>query len=270
MNQKLLQELAARWVSRTDGEAQRAVWNRAAADYREISLPDPEKDAFLRRMGERVKLTDGIRTLDVGCGSGVYSLALAQMGAETMGVDIAGNMIDIARARAEEMGLAKTAFSCLDWSEADVDALGLRGNFDVAFAHMTPAISDYATVDRLNACSRNLCMLEKPTRRTDAVMDAAFASIGLPTADFDSGMPDLFTYLWAKGYEPEFFYHQEVWEPLRSIEDMTAWCVNRARLRRALTPAEEAEIARTVRDRAENGMVREHTATTRVTVIWRV
>lgn len=270
MNQNVLEALAASWKKESSGQVQRAIWNRAAADYRAKPLPGLAESDFLRRMGERIPLHSEVRTLDVGCGSGVYSLALAKAGVQAVGVDISDGMIDGARARAEEMGLGGTSFSCMDWSEADVDSLGFRGQFDVVFAHMTPAVHDFATLDKLNACSRNLCMVEKPTRRTDFVLNETFAAIGLPISDYDSDMPKLFTYLWAKGYEPEFFYRKEEWNPERSTEDMVAWCTNRARLQRELTPEEEAVISSVVNAHSDCGKVRERTVTTCVTVIWRV
>jgi magnesium-protoporphyrin O-methyltransferase len=41
----------------------------------------------------------GLRVLDAGCGTGAFSFVLAQRGADVTGVDVAGNLIDIARER---------------------------------------------------------------------------------------------------------------------------------------------------------------------------
>lgn len=49
----------------------------------------------------------GKRVLDVGCGPGHYAVALAQGGAgQILGLDFAPEMLDLARARAEEAGVA--------------------------------------------------------------------------------------------------------------------------------------------------------------------
>jgi len=48
----------------------------------------------------------GCRVLDVGCGAGLASEALARLGHDVLGIDAAGEAIDAARAHAEGAGLA--------------------------------------------------------------------------------------------------------------------------------------------------------------------
>ncbi len=69
---------------------------------------------FRRDMYERFNFTmancepvEGRTFLDVGCGSGVYSVELAKKGAKLVtGLDIAENMLDLSRRRAEREGVA--------------------------------------------------------------------------------------------------------------------------------------------------------------------
>ncbi len=269
-----LKKLSETWVkSRAyDPAIQRQLWDRAASDYRELKIPDPKENAFLRHMRTALPLDASLRTLDVGCGSGIYSMALAPYVQEAVGIDISPNMIRYAKERSRALGLSNTAFHCLDWSEADVEQLGFSDGFDIVFAHMTPAVDDYQTFDKLNRCSRKLCMVEKPARRRDRIQDGAFAQIGLRpcNAQDQGGILQAFSYLWYHGYCPQLSYQEDEWESEKTVEDMTAWCTDRARLQRKLTAAEEAAIARFVEGQAKDGMVLEVTKTTRVTILWRV
>lgn len=107
------------------------------------------------------------------------------------------------------------------------------GAFDVVFAHMTPAID-------------------------------------MSEEQYHGDVPQVFTYLWHRGCCPRLFCHDEAWDDQRSTENMVAWCTDRARLRKRLTACEEAAIRDYVRGQAVDGMVREHTTATRVTVVWNV
>jgi ubiquinone/menaquinone biosynthesis C-methylase UbiE len=57
---------------------------------------------------ERAAISSGYRVVDVGCGTGNAALMAALRGAQTTGVDPAARLLDVARARAVEMGVSAT------------------------------------------------------------------------------------------------------------------------------------------------------------------
>ena len=57
--------------------------------------------------------------------------------------------------------------------------MGFLKNFDLVFAHMTPAVADYHTLEKMCNCSKNKCFLVKPSRRSDMVLDGAFQAAGI-------------------------------------------------------------------------------------------
>ena len=270
----MLEQLKNMWVpaKNNEPEVQQRIWDRVAKDYGELPIPSFDDNEFLGILSRSIPLCRSIRTLDIGCGSGVYSMALSPLVGEAVGVDISPNMIEYATQRSRALGLENISFQRIDWPAANIDVLGFRGAFDVVFAHMTPAICDYETFDKMNACSRNLCMLQKPTRRKNQVLDEAFRRVGIDRseAQYHGDIWQAFTYLWYKGYCPQFFYHDDVWDSKKSVEDMKAWCTDRALLQKKLTEEEQAEIRSYVESLAVDGMVHEHTTTTRVTVVWKV
>ncbi len=270
----MLEELKRSWQRQTaeENEIQRRIWDRAAKDYGELPIPSLEDDPFLREMGRALPLSSNLRILDIGCGSGIYSMALAPKVQEAVGVDISPAMIQAAEQRSQALGLTNTDFQCINWREADIDALGFRGAFDIVFAHMTPAICGYDTFQKMCACSRNLCMLEKPTRRTNKIMDEAFRLVGIQrdAQQYQGEVPQIFTYLWYHDCCPRLFYRNETWTPRKTTEDMIAWCTDRALLEKELSPEERTLIRDYVTAQAQEGMVQEYTTTTRVTMIWTV
>ena len=73
----------------------------------------------------------GKKILDVGCGSGVYSVDFARRGAgRVVGVDFSGNMLGLARQEAEQHGVADRC----EFIQVDFLALDLEDKFDISIA----------------------------------------------------------------------------------------------------------------------------------------
>jgi SAM-dependent methyltransferase len=99
----------------------RAIWT--AGDYDRFSR---YLEGSAREFYERLNIAPGCQLLDVACGSGQLALLAAREGVEVTGVDIAGNLVERARARARAEGL-KARFE-----EADAEALPFEdASFDV-------------------------------------------------------------------------------------------------------------------------------------------
>jgi ubiquinone/menaquinone biosynthesis C-methylase UbiE len=97
--------------------ANKALWEKG--DFTRIAVSMRESgEALVRDLG----ITDGLRVLDLGCGDGTTALPAAQLGADVLGVDIAGNLVAAGNARAEELGLANCKFQVGDAS--DLNELG--------------------------------------------------------------------------------------------------------------------------------------------------
>jgi len=79
----------------------------------------------LNYVAERVALT-GARVLDVGCGGGILSEALAAAGAQVTGIDLAPRVLDVARLHLHESNLQ------VDYREIAVETLAQEspGAFD--------------------------------------------------------------------------------------------------------------------------------------------
>ncbi len=78
----------------------KATW--MAGDFGEVAKSiEPHAEAFIARRD----IKPGLRMLDVACGNGNLAMPAARAGAIVTGVDIAGNLVEQARARAQREGL---------------------------------------------------------------------------------------------------------------------------------------------------------------------
>ncbi len=114
---------------RLQRRVQRYGWDLAAASYE--PLWHAQLACAQEALLARAALAPGERVLDAACGTGLVALAAAgAVGASghITGVDLSGRMVDAARRRAEERGLANATFTRMD-----VERLELPdASFDVA------------------------------------------------------------------------------------------------------------------------------------------
>jgi SAM-dependent methyltransferase len=99
----------------------KTIW--MAGDYDHFSR---YMEGGAREFYERLHLRPGSRFLDVGCGSGQLALMAAKEGLDVTGVDIATNLVERAKARAQAEGLVAR------FEEADAEDLPFPdAGFDV-------------------------------------------------------------------------------------------------------------------------------------------
>jgi SAM-dependent methyltransferase len=101
----------------------RALWEKG--DFTQIAETMRESGAALVA---KLGISEGLKVLDLGCGDGTTAIPEAQLGAEVVGVDIAGNLVAAGNARAEALGLTNVTFQEGDASDLrDLD----DGSFDL-------------------------------------------------------------------------------------------------------------------------------------------
>lgn len=85
----------------------KSIWNACGEAYdRFASAADSFSDNLERPVIEKlIGDVDGARVLELGCGSGPYSLWLAQRGARVTGLDLSPTMIALANDHAHKQGL---------------------------------------------------------------------------------------------------------------------------------------------------------------------
>jgi 2-polyprenyl-6-hydroxyphenyl methylase/3-demethylubiquinone-9 3-methyltransferase len=129
-----------------------ARWWDADGESRPLHDLNPLRLEFI---ANRVPLRNA-RALDVGCGGGLLSEALARAGAHVIAIDLAPAVLDVARLHLHESGLA------VDYRETSVEALAaeMPAAFDVVTCmEMLEHVPDPGSVIR--ACA----MLLKPGGR---------------------------------------------------------------------------------------------------------
>lgn len=83
----------------------KALWEKG--DFTKLAATMRESgEALVSSLGD----SKGLRVLDLGCGDGTTAIPQAKLGADVLGVDIAGNLVAAGNKRAKEMGLSNCRF----------------------------------------------------------------------------------------------------------------------------------------------------------------
>jgi ubiquinone/menaquinone biosynthesis C-methylase UbiE len=111
-----------------DAKKKAATTYNAASDFY-----DHPTNTFWERYGrrtiERLQLATGQRVLDVCCGSGASAIPAAEMvgpNGSVIGVDLAENLLELARDKAKQRGLENIEFRSADMTQLPFD----EGSFD--------------------------------------------------------------------------------------------------------------------------------------------
>ncbi len=76
-------------------EVQGELWGRAAEDWAHVQ--EAQHAPFFEALLTAVRVAEGVRFFDAGCGGGFASLLAERQGAVVSGLDASGPLIDIAQ-----------------------------------------------------------------------------------------------------------------------------------------------------------------------------
>jgi SAM-dependent methyltransferase len=257
----------------TNRDAAVAMWDSMADDFNDHEVPSFEDDHLLGIFERHDMLSSDADVLDVACGAGTYSLAIADRVNSTTGIDISSAMTAHARARAEALSRRNCCFITGDWRDVDLDSQGMAQRFDLVFAHMTPAIDGPDTFEKLARASRGWCVLSKPTRRVDPIARNLDAILDIEKHPADGGADVAygFSLLWAQGLRPQLEYRDTVWDNRRPVAKVREFYLNRIRTHHELDDAAIAlvdEYLCSIADR--KGLIAHQTDVTITTMFWHV
>jgi 2-polyprenyl-3-methyl-5-hydroxy-6-metoxy-1,4-benzoquinol methylase len=95
-----------------------------------VDTDSPFQRYRVRKVLELHAPRPGDRVVDLGCGWGTFSFALAERGLDVLGVDFSQRAIEFCEARRAERGTETPRFLCADAGDTDLEA----GSYDVVIA----------------------------------------------------------------------------------------------------------------------------------------
>jgi SAM-dependent methyltransferase len=113
-------------------------WNKRASTYPRYSDEGSEfENNLIKMILEKGVSFEGKSVLDIGCGTGRYTLRIAKMAKNVLGIDISEDMLEIMMNDAEEEGIDNLESMRSDWKGFKSDRI-----WPITFCSITPAVKD--------------------------------------------------------------------------------------------------------------------------------
>ena len=261
-----LETLKNNWVSKY--EPNEAKWNNMAKRFAKMADPTFEENFTLKILADRISSGDNLSVLDIGCGAGQYSIAMAKKFKHVTGIDLSSKMISEACKKAEQSQVDNVEFICGNWMQ-NIE----ENQYDVVFARNTPAINDYNSFDKMFKAGNKFGIYTSHSRRQDRLFDQLCQVFNvdnrLNKSPNNENISNIFTYLWHHGQKPHVHYHDEVWESLWEIDDLCQFFIDN--VGEQLANNRREEVKDYLLSISKDGLhVEETLSTTMVCIDWQV
>ncbi|AJC85554.1 class I SAM-dependent methyltransferase [Campylobacter sp. RM16704] len=145
------------------------LWNKKAKSYARYnsSLNEIQKATFVK-LGS----LQGKSVVDIGCGSGVWTLHLAQKAKSILGVDSSSAMLEILQEDAKTHAISNIKTLNLDFENFYKNN---NTKFDLAFLSMSPALQNEKDYKAFLSLASKKVYLGWASRRKSSFLDPIFA-----------------------------------------------------------------------------------------------
>jgi SAM-dependent methyltransferase len=198
-----------------------SFWDRKAKTFPRYTPGEDNYEAGVLALAKSngVVFKDAL-VLDVGCGSGMYTIRLAQEARRVVALDLSKEMLSILRQDAQEYGVKNIEIVHSDWLSYEV-----QEKPEVVFCSMTPALSTQAGRDKvLDLSGAKVVFLGWCQRPVSDVLEPLFNLFQLAPGPFRGG-PELRGYLEDQKVPFEFFPVSGKWRVKHSKEGLKEICM---------------------------------------------
>lgn len=199
------------------------MWDRRAANYpRYRDSEDTLEAKVMRLMEEKGADPTGLRVLDVGCGSGKYTLRLAKKAASVTATDISGEMLRILNEDAAKEGVTNITAVHADWSDFNPE----EAEFDIVFCATTPAVRNEADFAKVTGIAGKFVVyLGFAGKKDSEVMMEIYKALNITPKRFND-IPMLKTWLDSRNLSYSSTLIEDKWEKRIPAAKMKEHCMD--------------------------------------------
>ncbi len=219
------------WVNDAAGKDTLAVhkgfatsdyWDKASVTYNtdKTEISTRRTDKALAALKEKGLLFEGMRVLDIGCGTGTMSLTLALEGAHVTAMDFSSGMLDRLRADIPEEIASRITLVQEDWHNLNIQKKGWEKAFDLVVAFMSPAVAGPEAFSKMIQCAAKGCAVRGwAAREQPAIFKDLWKKImNRPLDDKPQSILYKINLLFAMGLYPDIYFDVIEWNQTIPLE----------------------------------------------------
>ncbi len=146
-------------------------WDEKAKNYARYSPSKNSFEANVLKTLEELKIRFENRSvIDIGCGTGVYTIKIAQIAKSVVGIDFSINMLHILNEDAQKLGIDNIQTKHSTWDDFNLgDKI-----YDIAICTMSPAVKTDKHLEKFNKCAKTKIYLGWAGVRDNTILDDLF------------------------------------------------------------------------------------------------
>lgn len=219
------------WVNDTAGKDTLVVhkgystaeyWDNASVTYNtdKDEIKSRRTTRALAMLEDKGLLFEGMRVLDIGCGTGIMALALAQEGAMVTAMDFSSGMLDRFKAGIPKELIDRITLVQKDWHQLDISKEGWKKAFDLVVAFMSPAVAGPEAFSKMIQCAAKGCAIRgwAARRQPDVFKDLWKIIMNSPLDDKPQSILYKINLLFSMGMYPDVYFDVVKWDQWVSVE----------------------------------------------------
>lgn len=135
-------------------------WNKEAEIYDVRMLQDNRRvEDVINILKQKGVLTKKADILEIGCGTGLYSVELSKYSNSITAVDISAAMGEVLNNKIKAQNIDNIKFKLIDWDNVDLDKEGLSNRFDISLSALNPSLNSLESLEKFCNTSRKVCVI---------------------------------------------------------------------------------------------------------------